>query len=75
MSNADCLKERIDWLKTVVSLGTALLMSLVSWLVQNYEIGDRLFVVIATVLTGFMMGIIISAAFEIHRCIRQLETS
>jgi hypothetical protein len=72
MLNADCLKEEIGWLKLVVTLFSALLAPLATWVVQNYDVATPERVWLGIFLSGVFFLIISHAAAEIYHCIRRL---
>jgi len=51
MSRADKLKEEIGWLKVVFGILVATDLSLVAWLVQNYNKASSILLIICTVAT------------------------
>ena len=50
MAKADKLKEEIGWLKIIFGVLIATDISLVAWLVQNYEKANQLLMVCAIVM-------------------------
>lgn len=59
MSEADRLKEVIGWLKVVFALLVAIDVSLVAWLVQNYQTASSVLLVAALVIiVAIMIGIV-----------------
>ncbi|MCK5521638.1 MAG: hypothetical protein KAI83_00765 [Thiomargarita sp.] len=59
MSKNDKLKEEIGWLKVVFAILVATDISLVAWLVQNYNQAPTFLIIVGTVATfAVTIGII-----------------
>ena len=59
MAKLDKLKEEIGWMKIIFGIFTAADISLVAWLVQNYDDTDTVLLVTAIIGIGLITGIII----------------
>jgi 4-hydroxybenzoate polyprenyltransferase len=49
MSKTDKIKEEIGWLKVIFSILVATDISLIAWLVKNYENADKTFLILCSI--------------------------
>ena len=73
MSKNEKLKEEIGWLKVVFGILVATDISLLAWLVQNYNKTDTIIVVIGSVATVFVTLGIVWVNKVAYRKIDELE--
>jgi hypothetical protein len=73
MSKSERLREEIGWLKVLCGLCAAGLMSLIAWLVQNYETAARGTTVLAFCSAIALIEIIVAVVVRMYRCFNILE--
>jgi len=73
MARIDKLKEEIGWLKIMFGILTATDISLVAWLVQNYEKASQPFLVICAIVIFAVATIIVWINRSVYRKIDELE--
>ena len=73
MAKLDKLKEEIGWMKIIFAILTAADISLVAWLVQNYNETDTVLLVISIIGIGLITSIIIWINKAAYRRIDELE--
>ncbi|MEN8216952.1 MAG: hypothetical protein ABFS56_11390 [Pseudomonadota bacterium] len=73
MSKVDKLKEEIGWLKVVFAILVATDISLVAWLVQNYNNATSFLSIIGTIATFAVTAGIIWINKTAYRKIDELE--
>lgn len=60
MSKADKIKEQIGWLKVAFGIVVAVEISIIGWLVGNYEKADMIIVLLAwAILISGAVGIVV----------------
>lgn len=73
MAKLDKLKEEIGWMKIIFAILTATDISLVAWLVQNYNETDTLKLVMSIILIVLITGVIVWVNKTAYRMIDELE--
>lgn len=73
MAKLDKLKEEIGWMKIIFAILTATDISLVAWLVQNYNETDTLKLVMSIILIVLITGVIVWVNKTAYRRIDELE--
>ena len=73
MAHIDKVKEEIGWLKVIFAISIATVLSLIAWLIENYEKGQRLLLVIGGVAAFLIMLAIIWINSVAKRKIDKLE--
>jgi 4-hydroxybenzoate polyprenyltransferase len=75
MATLDGAKEELGWLKVIFAVSAAIDASLIAWLAQKYNSGDRVLVVLAFI--GALALTVYGARINTlaYRRIRQLESS
>ncbi len=73
MAKLDKLKEEIGWLRIVFGIFIAADISLVAWVVQNYNKADIFLLIIFIVWVGVITAIIFFLNKAAYRRINKLE--
>ena len=73
MAKLDKLKEEIGWLRIVFGILIAVDISLVAWVVQNYNKADIFLLIISIVWVGVITAIIFFFTKAAYRRIDELE--
>lgn len=73
MAKLDKLKEEIGWLRIVFGILIAVDISLVAWVVQNYNKADIFLLVISTIVAIMTTGGIVWINKAAYRRIDELE--
>ena len=73
MAKLDKLKEEIGWMKIIFAILTATDISIVAWLVQNYNETDTLKLVMSIILIVLITGVIVWVNKTAYRRIDELE--
>jgi len=72
MSKLDEVKESIGWLKIIFGLLTAIDVSLLGWLAQNYKIAELIIIIIVLLLIVVSTAGIIFINKKAYKKIREL---
>jgi F0F1-type ATP synthase assembly protein I len=72
MSKIDEIKENIGWLKIIFGLLTAVDVSLLGWLAQNYKIAEPLIIIMTLLLIIVSTAGIIVINKKAYKKIREL---
>ena len=78
MSQAECIKELLGWLKIVFAALVAIDVSLIAWLAQNFRTADAVLVVLVVIAVACITAGIVGAFHLLNwhaafRSIAQLE--
>jgi hypothetical protein len=73
MSKADRIKEALGWLKVVFVSLVAVDVSLIAWLVQNFETAETMHVVLASIAVVWATAAIIGINYAAFKRIAELE--
>jgi len=71
--NKDCLKEKINFLKLILTTAFVFLAGCISWLVNHVEIVNKFILYIDASLVIILIGLIQALILEIYLKIKKLE--